>query len=190
MGHACPKDQTGLSETQYLGIRAQSCARCQGCWLAEDGVRKAFAQTTGAEERYDRFCELVAHEGRKTGNACGACGEAMYAIVHRGVELDVCSGCGGIWFDGGELSGFLAGGGRKSLSAGAVAGVAGLAALGGAGLAAAAGGGEQERAANGESPLSAAADIAVDAASSGGAEVVGEVVGGAFSLLVDLFSGL
>ena len=149
-------------------------------------MRKAFAQTAGAEERYDRFCEQVAHEGRKTGNACGACGEALYAIVHRGVELDVCSGCGGIWFDGGELSSFLAGGGRKSLSGGAIAGAAGLAALGGAGLAAAAGGGEQPRAENGESPLSAVADIA----SSGGAEIAGNVVGGAFSLLVDLFSGL
>lgn len=40
-------------------------------------------------------------DGVKT---CPACGEAMAARPHRGVEIDQCSACRGIWFDTGELA--------------------------------------------------------------------------------------
>lgn len=189
MHQDCPVDGVALSEMQYLGIGARSCGRCHGCWLTDEGVRAAFARIPGGGERQDRFYERVVREGRATERACGRCAEAMLAIQHRGVEIDVCRGCGGIWFDGGELKRFLADGGRKSLSAGAMAGAAGVAALGAAGLAASASTEPGQRD-SGESPLSAAADLAIDAASSGGTEMVGEIVGGAFSLLGDLFSGL
>ncbi|MGC4116612.1 MAG: zf-TFIIB domain-containing protein [Myxococcales bacterium] len=46
--------------------------------------------------------------------ACPECGHAPLSIgVTRGVELDVCMSCGGIWLDGGELQ-LLAGGQGKA----------------------------------------------------------------------------
>lgn len=34
---------------------------------------------------------------------CPACAAAMGTLHPRGVELDACFACGGVWFDGGEL---------------------------------------------------------------------------------------
>ncbi len=34
---------------------------------------------------------------------CGSCGAGMETIQYEGVEIDVCSGCNGIWLDAGEL---------------------------------------------------------------------------------------
>ncbi|MFN7139600.1 MAG: zf-TFIIB domain-containing protein, partial [Limisphaerales bacterium] len=31
----------------------------------------------------------------------------MVAIHHRGVEIDLCTGCGGVWLDRGELERIL-----------------------------------------------------------------------------------
>lgn len=36
-------------------------------------------------------------------SACPGCGTAMRTLHPRGVELDGCPACGGVWFDGGEL---------------------------------------------------------------------------------------
>lgn len=40
---------------------------------------------------------------KSTRMRCPACGEAMYVDFDRGVELDRCLGCGGLWLDVGEL---------------------------------------------------------------------------------------
>ncbi len=34
---------------------------------------------------------------------CPACGEVMFVAEYRGVEIDTCGSCGGVWLDGGEL---------------------------------------------------------------------------------------
>jgi Zn-finger nucleic acid-binding protein len=37
---------------------------------------------------------------------CGFCGGGMRSDARRGVEIDACGGCGGVFFDPGELEGF------------------------------------------------------------------------------------
>ncbi len=34
---------------------------------------------------------------------CPACREVLIAVEYRGLELDTCAGCRGVWLDGGEL---------------------------------------------------------------------------------------
>ncbi len=34
---------------------------------------------------------------RAAGNRCPKCGEALQAMTFRGVPLDKCPGCGGVW---------------------------------------------------------------------------------------------
>ena len=38
---------------------------------------------------------------------CPGCGKPMTRIYHRAAELDQCSTCRAIWFDGGELQAYL-----------------------------------------------------------------------------------
>ena len=34
---------------------------------------------------------------------CPACHQAMLILEYKGIELDHCQGCGGVWLDAGEL---------------------------------------------------------------------------------------
>lgn len=34
---------------------------------------------------------------------CPACRETMFVVEYRDIELDLCPGCRGVWFDAGEL---------------------------------------------------------------------------------------
>lgn len=34
---------------------------------------------------------------------CPKCGLDLETLVHRGIEIDRCNGCGGVWLDRGEL---------------------------------------------------------------------------------------
>jgi Zn-finger nucleic acid-binding protein len=43
----------------------------------------------------------------------------MVQQSHRGVPLDLCEACHGVWFDGGELEAYNAGSGPTTLSAAA-----------------------------------------------------------------------
>src|SRR5688572_13321969 len=38
-------------------------------------------------------------DGRRPAMKCPKCTEAMEKVVHEGVEIDRCAGCGGLWFD-------------------------------------------------------------------------------------------
>jgi hypothetical protein len=50
----------------------------------------------GSEEERQRVL-AVAH------NRCPRCGAALVPVPYRGVELDKCSRCEGVWLDCGEL---------------------------------------------------------------------------------------
>ena len=38
---------------------------------------------------------------------CPACGDALHRMAYRGLVLDQCSGCRGVWYDADELGAFL-----------------------------------------------------------------------------------
>ena len=47
---------------------------------------------------------------------CPSCSSEMSEENHRGVRLDICDVCFGVWFDGGELEAFQASDASSSLS--------------------------------------------------------------------------
>jgi len=47
---------------------------------------------------------------------CPSCSSEMKEETRGGVRLDLCGVCFGVWFDGGELEAFQAGGGSSRLS--------------------------------------------------------------------------
>jgi Zn-finger nucleic acid-binding protein len=53
-------------------------------------------ETQGAEEERQRI--LAVARGR-----CPRCAAELIPVPYRGVELDKCSGCQGVWLDFGEL---------------------------------------------------------------------------------------
>jgi len=94
--YACPRHSTAMAETHVGQLRVWHCATCSGMWLPA-GVFHAHVGHVS-----------VIGRGRPAGLLCPHDAHALTAVIHRGVELDVCGTCGGIWFDNGELQKILA----------------------------------------------------------------------------------
>jgi uncharacterized protein len=65
--------------------------------------KKALSETQSRDAEAERQRILTLAKGR-----CPKCASALVAITFRGVELDKCTGCGGVWFDTGELDRVMA----------------------------------------------------------------------------------
>ena len=60
--------------------------------------KKALTETQSRDAEAERQRILSVAKGR-----CPKCASPLVAITYRDVELDKCTGCGGLWFDTGEL---------------------------------------------------------------------------------------
>lgn len=94
--YACPRHSTALAETQVGKLRVWHCATCSGMWMPAGAFHGSVGHVS------------IIGRGRPAGMSCPADGHALTAVKHRGIEVDVCGTCGGIWFDNGELQKILA----------------------------------------------------------------------------------
>lgn len=95
----CPRDEAIL--TARAGALGEDvCPQCQGRFLEAAEARRLFSDMMGIPEHI--LFEL-AREGT-TRIACPACATKMTECFARGVQVDLCRGCGGAWLDSGELT--------------------------------------------------------------------------------------
>ena len=102
----CPKCQTAtLAEFKIEGVAVDRCSACGGTWfdaqelsqlLAEDARQVAELRRGGNDARLDD----------KRGRCPRDSAELlrMYSAIDRGVTLDACADCHGIWLDAGEFA--------------------------------------------------------------------------------------
>ena len=84
-------------------VEFERCTSCGGVWIERYGLTLIMGRA-GREHELDwsrRPAEL--DEGRETGIRCSLCEDKLIARQARGVELDVCRGCGGLFLDPSEL---------------------------------------------------------------------------------------
>jgi Zn-finger nucleic acid-binding protein len=93
----CPRDNTALMPREIVaGSAVWRCPSCSGLWLPAASVPEAAKSVR---------CPI---EGRGVSTLrCPEDSVLLYTVRHRGVELDPCAVCGGIWFDRGELEQLL-----------------------------------------------------------------------------------
>ena len=94
--YGCPHHSTALAETNVGRLRVWYCRSCSGLWLPAG----AFHANVGHVSIIGR--------GRPTALSCPKDAHDLTAVIHRGIEVDVCGTCGGVWFDRGELQKILA----------------------------------------------------------------------------------
>ena len=102
----CPLCDVGLDEIDFQDEKVDRCPACAGIFLDKGEL--------GSIVKMVRiFCEIELDE-RDIGNipdddlvrslTCPVDGFAMEPVDMGGVVVDVCSDCGGIWLDGGEMA--------------------------------------------------------------------------------------
>ena len=109
----CPSCSASLSTIDYEGIRIETCSNCQGEWLDSGELRHV---VTVREVRFNEEVRRAVAAAVKITPVklaevdrdlpCPKCGGATDALNYggdTGIVVDKCTGCGGIWVDGGEL---------------------------------------------------------------------------------------
>lgn len=95
----CPRCSVELL-AGHGALHEHVCGRCQGRFLPADVTERLVISELGIEREV--LLELVGHfAGERL--LCPGCGQRSHPITLRGVCLDFCVGCGGLWCDAGEL---------------------------------------------------------------------------------------
>ena len=92
-----------MGAEQRDSVEFERCTSCGGVWIERYGLSLIMGRA-GQEHELDwtrRPAEI--DKGRPTGIRCNVCEEELIARRTRGVELDVCRGCGGLFLDPTEL---------------------------------------------------------------------------------------
>lgn len=102
----CPLGPHALGVRDVEGHVGHCCSACGGAWLPG-----SFLATIGQSRNFSaqRFAEMLRTlPVRHTQLACPqGCGELFCSEI-KGVALDWCPACGGVWFDHGEVARLLA----------------------------------------------------------------------------------
>lgn len=104
---SCPRCQAKLTERRIRPegapeqVAVDLCASCGGLWL-DRGEAEAICPTVAYLERRHVEISLV---GQIRGGImkCPRCGGMPYQFPLGDMEVDYCSGCGGVWLDAPEL---------------------------------------------------------------------------------------
>lgn len=80
-------------------LSAAACARCGGGFIPEDGTSRLMEELNHSTAELRELASLFGG----TRLPCPACKSKMSPLQLRGVTLDVCFGCGGMWVDKGDL---------------------------------------------------------------------------------------
>ena len=114
----CPACCESMSRVRVDPIEIDACSHCGGFWFGRSEletltsaqtVRSVLDAAHGKPGRCRGCNQSVSEPGPcpkcdREAPACPACSRAPLAIGNvKGVNLDVCPRCGGVWFDAGEL---------------------------------------------------------------------------------------
>jgi Zn-finger nucleic acid-binding protein len=101
----CPRCQVFLTPQQGAWLE-DVCPSCQGRLLSPEASSRLFLEYLGIKREV--CAEIVSAAPRRL--QCPACRSRMSLALIRGVDVDLCGGCGAAWLDKGEL--LRLGGGR------------------------------------------------------------------------------
>lgn len=92
----CPRDANELVEHSDTTLPVLHCNACTGAFIR--GLPIHDFQSNGARQRREEWDrEIVCPEHK----------EKMDSLTVKGVTIDICAKCGGVWLDGGEIEALL-----------------------------------------------------------------------------------
>ena len=115
----CPIDSAVLVDSSRASVCVfvqddydfHECPYCRGIWIPQhvlermlsDHALRNVSTLSGFQKRQDdeRTFDIRGHV--KGNLCCPSDGERLFIIKHKGIELDLCGDCGGMWLDRGEL---------------------------------------------------------------------------------------
>lgn len=107
MERACPRDRTKLVAEKHKDVTVDACPKCKGIFLDKNELKKL----TGDADLNKYLRDMVGYDVDSQ-LLCPSCGGLMDLEAVRGVEVEVCLTCFGLWLDAGELEALVAAKGK------------------------------------------------------------------------------
>ncbi|HEY3447661.1 MAG TPA: zf-TFIIB domain-containing protein [Myxococcales bacterium] len=100
----CPACEGPLSTARLAGVTVDGCDQCGGVWMDAGEIQKLAGWPAALEAVGRRFkgSSVNLSLGKLGCPACGGALEPHEFPSLRGIELDRCASCGGLWLDAGE----------------------------------------------------------------------------------------
>lgn len=94
--HTCPHDAVPLIELRHKAVIIRRCPRCGGVWVPSETVVAVLGSIPKSVRRLTRATR-----------SCPDDYTPLSVLKHKGVAIDLCQSCGGVWLDRGELDQLL-----------------------------------------------------------------------------------
>ncbi|WP_071933763.1 zf-TFIIB domain-containing protein [Candidatus Thiodiazotropha endoloripes] len=104
----CPRCIEKMEETTSKGIITHTCFYCNGTWINSDSLKIILENENNRLLKTDLKKSFESLKVTNKDRHCPECkNQQLFQIIVRGVELDMCSECIGVFFDEGELKKLL-----------------------------------------------------------------------------------
>lgn len=105
----CPACRIPMRVVELPGFQADECRLCDGVWLDDQEPEKLVCLAGMPQHLLEPIAfddsERKVPEGQRQ---CPRCATRMRVFDHKGVRVDVCPDCRGMWLDRWELQKILA----------------------------------------------------------------------------------
>lgn len=104
---SCPACSGALLSKEYSKVEVDECPGCHGLWL-DQGELEQLARLKRLPQRLLKIKHLPMQHLRPEGTRpCPRCSQILVGTMVKGVRVDICSDCRGLWLDQGELNELL-----------------------------------------------------------------------------------
>lgn len=101
----CPTCSELLMRRRVTSVEVDGCPGCGGLWLDRGELKALSEDPSHLREAGKHFKPVVQQVRPEATHACPACQQTLTPFEYdrfRGIRLDRCKACGGVWLDHGE----------------------------------------------------------------------------------------
>ena len=102
----CPACSKAMIVVERQGIELDYCVECKGIWF-DSGELKLLSHALGIDIKLPDWASFPEAQTSEKYRRCPRCNAKMSKIEAGEVLIDRCPKGHGLWFDAGELSGFV-----------------------------------------------------------------------------------
>lgn len=98
----CPHCSVELEPLTESSIKGAGCPKCEGVWLRRADLASAIRSYAADHGVALKTIALLEGPARPNGLRCPECSSSLQSIALRGVDVETCPACRGVFLDRGE----------------------------------------------------------------------------------------